>query len=74
VEGSEPDLTGREELPVYDAHGTADPIIPIDFGRATRDLLEGRLDLTYREHPGGHTIDPRAFDEMREFVAAAVPE
>jgi len=71
VEGWEADLGGRSDLPVLHAHGVADPIIPIEFGRQARELLEGKVDLTYREHPGGHTIDPRAFDEMRSFAAAA---
>ena len=73
VQGWEPDLGDRGELPVYHAHGEADPIIGVEFGRAARDLLEGNVRLTYREHPGGHTIDPRSFEEMREFVAEAVP-
>jgi len=72
VERWEPDLAGREALPVYDAHGVADPIIGVEFGRAARDLLKGHVDLTYREHPGGHTIDPRSFDEMREWLAKAI--
>ena len=72
VEGWTPDFEGREGLPVYHAHGTADPIIGVEFGRAAREVLEGNVDLTYREHPGGHTIDPRAFDEMRELVGTAV--
>jgi phospholipase/carboxylesterase len=72
VAGWEPDLNGRQDLPVYHSHGTADPIITIEFGRAAHEALDGKVDLTYREHPGGHTIDPRAFDEMREFVAAAL--
>jgi len=73
VEGREPDLGGRAELPVYHAHGTADPIIGVEFGRRTRDLLEGHVDLTYREHPGGHTIDARTFGELADFVARATP-
>jgi phospholipase/carboxylesterase len=71
VEGWEPDLAPRAELPVYVSHGAADPIIPVEFGRAARELLEGKVALTYREHPGGHTIDPRAFEELRSFVATA---
>ena len=74
VEGWEPDLDSRARLPVYVAHGAADPIIPVEFGRRARELLEGRVDLTYREHPGGHTIDPRAFEELAEVVRAAVDE
>jgi phospholipase/carboxylesterase len=72
VEGWEPDFSGRAALPVYHSHGVADPIIPVELGRDARERLEGRVDLTYREHPGGHGIDPRSFDEMRELVATAV--
>ena len=72
VEGWQADFDGRGKLPVYHAHGTADPIIPVDFGRQARERLEGRVRLTYREHPGGHSIDPRSFGEMAEFVAVAV--
>jgi phospholipase/carboxylesterase len=69
VEGWTPDLGSRAGLPVYHGHGTADPIISVEFGRQARELLEGSVDLTYREHAGGHTIDPRSLDEIREFVA-----
>ena len=72
VEGWEPDFSGREELPVYHGHGTADPIITVDFGRQARDLLDGRVNLTYREHPGAHTIDPRSFGELPDWITAAV--
>ena len=71
VEGWRGELEPRSALPVYIGHGAADPIIPVEFGRAARDLLEGQVALTYRESPVGHAIDPRTFDEMREFVAAA---
>jgi phospholipase/carboxylesterase len=74
VEGWAPDFSDRAELPVYHAHGVNDPVIPVDFGRRTRDLLQDRVALTYHEHPGGHTIDPRSFDELREFVQAAIPD
>ena len=73
VEGWQADFTDRADLPVYHAHGAADPIIGVEFGRAAAELLQGNVALTYREHSGGHTIDPRAFAEMRELVGAAVP-
>ena len=72
VEGWRIDLEGRGSLPVYVGHGVNDPIISVDFARLARELLEGKVDLTYREHPGGHSIDPRSFDEIREWVARAV--
>ncbi len=71
VEGWAADFTDRADLPVYHSHGIADPIIGIDFGRAAAELLQGRVALTYEEHPGGHTIDPRSFDEMRERIGEA---
>lgn len=72
VEGWQLDLEGRGGLPVYVAHGVNDPIISVDFARLARELLDGRVDLTYREHPGAHSIDPRSVDEIREWVAGAV--
>ena len=72
VDGWAPDFQDRASLPVYHSHGVNDPIIGIEFGRAAAELLQGNVDLTYREHPGGHTIDPRAFDEMRELILATL--
>jgi len=71
VEGLKPDFTGRADLPVYHSHGVNDPIIGVEFGRAAAELLQGNVDLTYAEHPGGHTIDPRSFEEIQSIVAAA---
>jgi phospholipase/carboxylesterase len=73
VEGWKADFTDRADLPVFHSHGAADPIIGVEFGRAAAELLQGKVALNYREHSGGHTIDPRAFAEMRELVEAAVP-
>ena len=58
VEGWEPDLAGRRGLPVFVAHGSADPVIEVGFGRRARDLLEGGgLDVEYHESEVGHQID-----------------
>jgi len=72
VEGWEPDFAGREGLAVYVSHGVNDPVIPIGFAQSARELLEGRVDLTYRETPAGHSIDPRSLDEMSRFIAGAL--
>jgi phospholipase/carboxylesterase len=72
VDGWEPDLTDRADLPVYISHGVSDPVIPVEFAHKARELLEGRVDLTYREHPGGHTIDPRSFDEISGWLRSAL--
>ena len=58
VEGFEIDLEGHG-VPVAIGHGTLDPIIPVEFGRQARDLLEAAgFDVTYRETPMAHSVDP----------------
>jgi phospholipase/carboxylesterase len=62
VPGWAPDLERR--LPrVAIGHGTADPIIPVDFAREARQILESAAgdtpaEILYREYPLPHTIDP----------------
>ena len=58
VEGFELDLE-RPGLPIAITHGTLDPIIGVEFGRAARQRLEAAGNrLLYRESPVGHGIDP----------------
>jgi phospholipase/carboxylesterase len=67
VEGFELDPAGAAGLPVAIGHGTHDPVIPVEFGRSARERLEAMgADVTYRESPMPHTIDP---DFMRELPA-----
>ena len=54
VEGLELDLTGLEGFPVAIAHGTLDPVIPVDYSRAARDVLTAAgADVAYHESPLG---------------------
>jgi phospholipase/carboxylesterase len=40
-------------------HGTLDPVIPVQFGRAARDEIEAAGgELLYREYPLPHALDP----------------
>jgi phospholipase/carboxylesterase len=57
--------------PVAIGHGTLDPVIPVEFGRAARALLEaGGAEVLYREYPLPHTIDPGFARELRSWIAA----
>jgi phospholipase/carboxylesterase len=67
VEGFELDLERRAGFPVAIAHGTHDQIIDVEWGRRARDLLAAaEADVTYRESPVGHILDPR---ELPTFTA-----
>lgn len=74
VEGWNPDLADRAGLPVLIHHGQSDPVIPVAFGRAAAELLEGGgLAVDYRETDAGHWVPPELLAPMREFVAAVTP-
>lgn len=71
VDGWEPDLSPPFP-PLAVVHGTYDPVIPVEFGRRARDLLEeAGADVLYREFPGAHWVDPELLPDLREVVAAA---
>ena len=73
VEGFELDLTGLDRYPIAVAHGSLDPVIPVEFGRAAAERARAAgAELIWRETPVGHTIDPRVVPELRAFVAAAI--
>jgi phospholipase/carboxylesterase len=70
VEGLEIDTESRPGLPIFLAHGTHDPVIPVDFARAARARLENTgVDLTYFESPVPHTIDPRLIPDMQDWLS-----
>lgn len=69
VDGFELDLASRGRLPVAIAHGQADPVISVEFGRAASQELErGGLDVRYSETPGGHHVDPRLLAELEGWL------
>lgn len=68
VEGFELDLE-RQGLPAFIAHGSADPVIGVEWGRDARDRLQAAgADVTYRESAMGHGIDPRVMAELPGWV------
>jgi phospholipase/carboxylesterase len=70
VEGFE--LGDAAGLPVAIGHGTYDPVIGVEFARAARDrMIEAGADVTYRESPMPHAIDPGFLRELPDWVSAA---
>lgn len=73
VDGFEPGLDERRGFPVATVHGTADPVIPVDFARRAQALLEpAGVDLLYREFAGGHTVDPALLPLLREWLTGTI--
>jgi phospholipase/carboxylesterase len=70
VDGFE--LDDAAGLPVAIGHGTYDPVIGVEFGRAARDRLTAAgADVTYRESPMPHAIDPDFLGELPDWVSAS---
>ena len=74
VDGFELDLAGRGGLPVAIGHGEHDPIIGVEWGRDARErLTPAGLDVTYREYPLPHAVDPGYLAEIsREWLPAVL--
>ena len=65
--------TGQPFPPIAIAHGTYDPIIPIEFAHRSVALLEqAGAEVLYRESPMQHSIDPRVIEELRPWLRVAV--
>jgi phospholipase/carboxylesterase len=56
------------------AHGTLDPVIPIQFGRRAKELLsKSGADVTYREYPIGHQISDESLQDFSVWLQHRIP-
>jgi phospholipase/carboxylesterase len=57
-------------LPVLVVHGTEDTVLPINHGRASRDLLSSLpVALTYHEYPTGHEVSPWSLNDVNKWLS-----
>jgi phospholipase/carboxylesterase len=50
-------------------HGTRDPVIGVEWGRAARDTLtRAGADVLYREYPLPHAIDPGFARQVSDWI------
>lgn len=73
VEGWEPELATRADLPVFIAHGDHDPVIDVSFARQARERLQAAgVPVSYHESDAGHHIDPRHLQAAIAWVSGVV--
>jgi len=61
------------QLPVFVAHGSEDPMLPVAMGQASRDgLLKLGVQLSYREYPMGHEVRPELLRDVAEWLESKV--
>lgn len=58
-----------QQLLVFIAHGTADAVLPIAYGREAKALAESSgVQLTYKEYPMGHEMIPGEWKDIRSWI------
>lgn len=51
------------------SHGTVDQVIPVDWARKTKPVLENLgIDVVYNEYPIGHGVSPQNFYDLRDWL------
>jgi phospholipase/carboxylesterase len=75
VDGFELGPENAAGLPVAIGHGSYDPVISVEFGRDARDQLTAAgAEVTYRESPMPHAIDPTFLRELPAWFVGAVAD
>lgn len=61
--------------PVMVVHGLYDEVIPVAYGRASRDSLQSLgLALTYREYPMGHQVAEESLNDIDTWLAERISD
>lgn len=64
-----PDLKAQPKVPVLIAHGTADDVVPVNYARRARLVLEDAgFDVEYHEYPIAHQVAMEELEVVRDFL------
>lgn len=65
-----PDLRPRSSVPVLISHGSQDDVVPVNYARRARVVLEeAGFDVEYHEYPMGHQVVMEEVAVVKEFIA-----
>ena len=60
-------------IPVFMAHGQFDPMIPMQFGRASADAIIGAgFDVEWHDYPMAHAVCPQEIDDIRTWLVGVL--
>ena len=60
---------GSRELPVFMAHGSFDPMLPMQWGQMSATKLEeAGFDVEWHEYPMAHAVCPQEIGDIREWL------
>ena len=61
--------SGSRDLPVFMAHGSFDPMLPMQWGQlSAKKLEETGFSVEWHEYPMAHAVCPQEIDDIREWL------
>ena len=58
-----------KNLKIFASHGTVDQVIPVDWARKAKPILERLgINITYKEYPIGHGVSPQNFFDFKKWL------
>lgn len=60
-----------EKLKIFASHGTADQVIPVEWARKTKPVLDAyNINCTYKEYPSGHGVSLQNFYDFKNWITS----
>ena len=61
----------RKDLPIFMAHGSFDPVLRMEWGRASADrLMEAGYAVEWHEYPMAHAVCPQEIADISNWLSA----
>jgi phospholipase/carboxylesterase len=58
-----------KNLKIFASHGTVDQVIPVDWARKAKPVLESLgIETVYKEYPIGHGVSPQNFYDFKNWL------
>jgi phospholipase/carboxylesterase len=68
-EVGEPAGAASSGLPIFMAHGSFDPVLPVEFGKSSRTTLESAgFEVEWHEYPMGHAVCPEEIANLSRWL------
>jgi phospholipase/carboxylesterase len=66
---------GNRDLPVFMAHGTFDPVVPMQMGQRAAMQLEGAgFEVEWHDYPMAHAVCAEEIRDIRQWLLAVLAE
>jgi phospholipase/carboxylesterase len=64
----------NQATPIFMAHGTQDPVVPVSFGSRSRDFLRARgYAVAWHDYPMAHSVCQPEINDIRQFLYRVLP-